>query len=411
MIETKEKECLLTLFNINRKLRDSVYNYLNFFSLKTDDFRENYLSYRYNTPSVNANNNERNILKINENFLKIFENELRSMNSLFEFLKEYFENYEKNYTITNKHDKELFKYYEINKYKNLKNIQNKEVLQRSDLMNLIFKNMIIIMEDSIIRDSVKSERKLNYFLLRNKYIKLPTRQNNDFERHNSINDNMKEYIKTNFKESKIEFGINIINIPPKNSSKFRILSPYNNTQQINPLSLYKIAQINIKLFPFHIIIQFNLNKELVYKNHKYLFNIKDEYNRQSYSELILIRKIKYLIQERIESILNLIYEEKKRKNMSLNNNSIIVFDEETLKEFLKKFINYINDYNKITNLKCNLCQKRAKYSYMEKCFLPPFYKLYKEKEILPPNNKNENDIEQKLFFHEECFRKMANSFL
>ena len=102
MIETKEKECLLTLFNINRKLRDSVYNYLNFFSLKTDDFRENYLSYRYNTPSVNANNNERNILKINENFLKIFENELRSMNSLFEFLKEYFENYEKNYTIKSK---------------------------------------------------------------------------------------------------------------------------------------------------------------------------------------------------------------------------------------------------------------------------------------------------------------------
>ena len=97
--------------------------------------------------------------------------------------------------------------------------------------------------------------------------------------------------------------------------------------------------------------------------------------------------------------------------MSINNNAIILLDEEILKEFLIKFINYVNDYNTITNIKCNLCQKMAKYSYMEKCFLPPFYKLYKDKEALLSNNKNDNNNKQTLFFHEECFRKIANSFL
>jgi hypothetical protein len=116
-------------------------------------------------------------------------------------------------------------------------------------------------EDSIVRDSVKNDRKANYFP-RNKINKLP-RQNSENERYHDINDYFREFIKNNFKESKIEIKISITS-PLKNNSKFRILSqnriPYNNSIYYNCSQ----AHINIKNIPFNIIIIFNLNKELIY---------------------------------------------------------------------------------------------------------------------------------------------------
>ena len=271
--------------------------------------------------------------------------------------------------------------------------------------------MIIQKEDSIVRDTVKTERKANYFA-RNKIINKFPRQNSENERHYNLNDYFKEYIKNNFKENnKLEIKVNILS-PSKNNSKFKIL-PQIRVQQINNSIYYNTSQahINVKSIPFNIILSFNLNKELVYNNHKFSISLKDEYDSPSHSDLILFKKVKCLLYERIKSILNLIYEEKRRKMNNTNNNNIILFDEEILKDFIIRFINYIYDFNIINKTKCYLCQNIVKFSENEKCFLPPFYKAYKEKEALLMNSKNENENEPKLFYHEDCFRKIAGSFL
>jgi hypothetical protein len=260
-------------------------------------------------------------------------------------------------------------------------------------------------EDLIVRDSVKSDRKANYFP-RNKINKLQ-RQNSENERNHDINDYFREFIKNNFKESKIEIKINITS-PLNNNSRFKIISP--NIIQHKKTLYYNssLALINIKNFPFNIIISFNLNKELIYNSNKFSLSLKDEYDSPSHSDLLLFKKVKCLLYERIISILNLIYEEKRRKMN--NSNNLILFDEEILKEFLIKFINYIYDFNMINKIECHLCKNIVKFSSSEKCFLPPFYKAYKEKEAIT-NSKNENENEPKLFYHEDCFRKIAGSFL
>lgn len=409
MLDTKENDFLFKINLMNKRLRNLVYNYLNFFSLKSEDYRENYLSYRANNSSLNVNNNdfEGNIIEMNENFLKNFENDLRSMNKLIENLNEFLNYNIKKSLITNKYDKEMFKYNDINKLKYLKNSQNRQTILRSNLVQIIFKYMITARKDSIIRDTIKRERIL--------YLSLKNKNNNKFDRQGSeeivqidnLNDYIKQYIKTNFKESNIEFSLNVINYQSQHSSKFNIQYSFNNRQQINQIPINKYAKINIKIFPLNILIGLNLNKELLLKKNIISFYLKDELNRPLYNELILMKKIKFLLEIRLNSILDLIYEEKKRRNITNNNNSKIFLDEEVLKEFLKRFLYYINDYNKMLYMKCNFCQKIVKYSYIDKCFFPPFYKLYKEKEI----NKNDNETEQKLFFHEDCFTKMANSFL
>ena len=412
MYDEKEKEYLYLLYNSIKKQRFQVYNYINFLSCKTDDYKENYLNYKYNIPTTNENKNinidDEEIQKRNENFIKFIDNELNKTYKDFENMSEYIKN-SKKYCIklNSRNEQEIIKYCSSIKTKNLKVYKNKETVLRSDFVSLMFKNMINIKEDSIIRDSVKSDRKVNYFP-RNKINKLP-RQNSDNERNYDINDYFREYIKNNFKDSKIEIKINNTS-PIKNNSKFRIL-PQNRIQQINSM-YYNTSQshINIKNIPFNIILSFNLNKELIYNNHKFLISLKDEYDSPSHSELILYKKIKCLLYERIISILNLIYEEKRRK-MNNTNSNLILFDEETLREFLIKFINYVYDFNMINKTKCHLCQNIVKFSSSEKCFLPPFYKAYKEKEALTMNSKNENENEPKLFYHEDCFRKIAGSFL
>ena len=412
MYDEKDKDYLYSLNNSIKKQRFQIYNYINFLSCKTDDYKENYLNYKYNIPIKNENKNinidEEEIQKRNENFLKFIENELNKSYKDLENMNEYIKNSKKyilNINIRN--EQEVIKYYSSIKKKTLKTCQNKETIFRSDFVSLIFKNMINKKEDSIVRDSVKSDRRTNYFP-RNKINKLP-RQNSDNERNYDINDYFREYIKNNFKDSKIEIKINNTS-PIKNNSKFRIL-PQNRIQQINSM-YYNTSQshINIKNIPFNIILSFNLNKELIYNNHKFLISLKDEYDSPSHSELILYKKIKCLLYERILSILNLIYEEKRRK-MNNTNSNIILFDEEILREFLIKFINYVYDFNMINKTKCHLCQNIVKFSSSEKCFLPPFYKAYKEKEALTMNSKNENENEPKLFYHEDCFRRIAGSFL
>ena len=412
-MEEKDIRIISDINTINKRLKSLIFNYLNFLSSKTIDYKDNYLSYKYNTSiKEHTNNNQdkdNNIKNRNEYYLQKIENEVPLMNKVLESFNNYFDSYNKKYPVINGNILELKTYYNIQKLRNLKNIQNNEITLKSHLLFLIFKNMININEDSIVRESIRNERK-NYYLSKNKNIKSPKKLN-ELERP-SICDLIKDYIEKYFKESKIEIALNIINVPSKSYNKFRVsTSSYSNkSQQYNSsLSIHnQFAQINIKLFPFNINIGLYLNKNIIYNNkEKVNISIKDEYKRPSFSNLILFKKINNFLKERINSIFNIIIDEKRRKNISNMNNNII-FDEDALYDFLKRLINYIYDYNNITKKKCGLCEKIVKYSFGEKTYLPPYYKIYKEKENTQMNAKIINESEQKLFFHEECFKKLAN---
>ena len=421
MFEEEEKSYLINIINYQKKQREKLFSYLNFLSCKRDDYRENYLNYKYNSKSPKENRNfdisEEEIKKKNENYMKFIETEYPEMYKFFEKLGQYLE-YHKYYQNQNLNCQEIYKYYEKHKLRYLKIYLNKEITLRSDFLSLTFKNMVNIMEDSIIRESVKADRKMNYYNRNKISNKFPRLNNNNERNHGNINDYFKEYIKSYYKESNIDMTINIIDMQKKNMSKFRTSSsyPYQRPQQINnsTTQYFRYAMIYINIFPFKIHLSFQLNKEIQYNNYKFNLSLKDEYRSQISNELILYKKVKALLYERIISINNLIYEEKRRKNINnninnINTNSNIIFDNEFLKEMLFKFINYINDFYLINKIKCHLCDNIIKYSYAEKCFLPPFYKLYnKEKKIYLQNLKNVNEVEPKLFYHEDCFKKIAN---
>lgn len=407
MLDEKDNRYIGEIYNINKRLKSFLFSYLNFLSSKTKDYKENYLSYKYNTSfKENTNNNQDkdNIAKRNEYYLNKIENEFPLMNKLFESLNVYIESYNKKYPVTNGNMQELAMINNIIKLKYLKNNQNNDITVKNNFLYLIFKNMINIMEDSIVRESLKSERR-NIYLTRNKIIKSPKKKNESERAY--ICESIKDYIKTYFNESKIEITCNIVKIASKNYNKFRVLSssyPSKSHQYNTPLNTYnQIAQINLKLFPFSISISLYLNKNI----EKINISIKDEYQRKSFSNLILFKKINNLFQLRINSIVNIINSEKRRNYTANMNNNNSLFDEEDLIDLLKRFINYIYDYNNITKKKCGLCEKITKYSCIEKTFLPPYYKLYKEKDN-QMNVKMINESDQKLFFHEECFKKTAN---
>ena len=183
MFEGKEKEYLLSLHNINRRIKVATLSYLNFLSIKTEGYKDNYFNYKYDNISENKiiNVTKEEIIKRNENFVKIIEKELPLLFEIYTQINEYIDKF-KNYSLTNRNNQDLYMFYENHKIKSIKIIQSKEIIQKCDLINLIFKSMIILSKDLIIRESVKADRKLNYFWVRNKVLNKLSRQNVDLER-------------------------------------------------------------------------------------------------------------------------------------------------------------------------------------------------------------------------------------
>ena len=315
MFEEKEKEYLISLISSQTRQRRQLYNYLNFLSCKTDDYRENYLNYKFNyrTPANEAkiDISEEEIVKKNENFLKFIENEMSELFRFLEKLKEYVENWSKINPGGIQSPKEMYDYYKHHKIKALKNYRNKEIMQRSDLLGILFQNMMNLKEDSMVRESIKTDVRLNN--IRNKFLNKMQKQSSDIERSNDIISYFKEYIQKNYKDSPMKLSLAIINLQIKNVSP-KLLHSFQNKR---PSS--KLLQINIKIYPINIIIGFYLNKELIYNNYKFIFTLKEEYKRQANNDFILHKKIKILFYERIISILNMIYEEKRRLNIKVKN--------------------------------------------------------------------------------------------
>jgi len=409
MLEGKDKDYLTSIYNSIRKIRHLIYNYLNYCSMKNKDYKETYLNYKYSFPSDNVTKNieqtEEEIKKKNEIFCKNFENELSMMNRILESLKEYIENNSRNNGI-NRNNQELIRYLDYQKKLNIKAYQKLEIAQRSEFLYIIFKGMINSNHVMYARESVKIERKNNLLLLRSKYIKLQ-RQSNDMERNASPNEVIKEYIARYYKESNIKINIDIINIPSKIYSKSKL-----------PIPILKMANININFGTLCFLISLHYEKEFSHSykiNHLSVNNIDLFEPKSIISKSLLFKKIAKLLENRFLHMLNFVYDEKRKKQSMLFNNpnsSIVKVDKEFLIEFLKKLVNYLYDYDKIFKIKCDFCGKLTNYSSVEKYFFPPYYKIYKEKEMPPSqNNKTAIEVEKNLFYHEDCFRKMANPSL
>jgi hypothetical protein len=407
MLEGKDKDYLNILNNNIKKIRHLIYNYLNYFSMKNKDYKEVYLNYKYSFPSDNGTKNieqnEEEIKKRNEIFCKNFENELSSMNRLLESLKEYIETSSRNNGIS-KSNQELIRNIDYQQKLFTKIYQNREIGQRSDFLYIIFKAMINSNNDLYVRESVKSERRSNLLLLRNKYIK-PQRPINDVERIDSPNEVIKDYITKNYKESNIKINIDIINIPSKIYSKSKL-----------PIPIPKVANINVNIGPLYLLISLPYEREYshnyrptLFVNNIYLFEPKS-----IMSKTVLFRKITNLLEFRFRPMLNFVYEEKRKKQNILFNNPnspSVKIDKEFLVEFLKKLVNYLYDYDKIFKIKCDFCGKLTKYSLVEKYFFPPYYKMYKEKEMPLSQNNKIIEVEKNYFYHEDCFKKIANPSL
>lgn len=403
MLEGKDKEYLNTIYTNFRKIRHVTFNYLNFFSMKNKDYKESYLNYKYSFPPDNGIKNielnEEEIIKRNELFFKNIMNELSTMNKLLASLKEHIEVSNRNNGI-NRNNQDIINNLDYQEKIISNNTHNREIIQRTDLLYLIFKAIINSSYDLYIRETIKNERRSNLLLFRNKFLK-SQRPSNDMERNISPNEVIKEYITKNFIETNIKINIDIININSKIYSKSRM-----------PIPLAKMANININIGPMYFLISLPFEREYshtfrpnVSVNNLYLFEPKSVI-----SKTILFQKIKNMLIHRIHPLLNLVYEKKKSMLYNNPNSTSIKMDKDFLVEFSKKLVNYLFDYDRIFKIKCDYCGKLAKYSLYENYFFPPYFKMYKEKEIpLPQNNKVPIDFEKNLFYHEDCFKKISNS--
>mgnify|MGYP006873080114 CR=1 FL=1 len=259
-------------------------------------------------------------------------------------------------------------------------------------------------ENVFAKNILKNEIRANEF----KTIRNIIRQK--IEESKSINDYINEYITNDFKESPIEKKSNDDN-PPQ---------IYFNCKES---AEYEFVEINIKISIFDIYIKMPFNKLFNLYNfyNKIFFTIKKNtslYSFQkgnikypekllkndSFENLLLIKYIRNLYLEKSYIIIKMIImqspKEESRKTF---------VGKDVLIEFCKRFIYYIHDYNKLFTAKCSICGNSAKFSLKEKCFFPPFYKIYKEKELIDSiNNSKGNSIN--LFSHAECLKKWDFSY-
>jgi hypothetical protein len=265
--------------------------------------------------------------------------------------------------------------------------------EKNDLL-IQFLQLINIRENIPTKNLVRSKSKYKINIIRQ-----------IIEETKSINDYINEYINNDLKETHIK---------KKQNEKVPPHIYFNCKESIES----EFAEINIKLYIFDIYIKIPFNKffNLINFYNKFIFTIKkiDPYSFQKennnypkkllkiddFENLLLIKYIKDLYKTTsyiiIKMIIMKIKEEEKR---------IPLVGKEVLIEFCKRFIYYIRDYDNLFTIKCSLCGKSAKFSLKEKCFFPPYYKIYREKEEIDIINKEtRNPIN--LFYHVECFKKL-----
>lgn len=406
IIDEKEKKKIKSeeiinffIFQISKNLRLHTYNIFNLITNKNYKINNEEKIYQ-----SEANiNNENKIINIFNIIVRILES-----------LKYYLSIFNNNQYYILPYDYSRFSF-KLNCNKNF---------TRIDLCNIIYINLINVSNNMLMRNIIKSERNIR----ENNLIK-----NRVFKTYNdnskSINDYINEYIENMIKDLQKNSKLKLKGNKEIKYPKIFFNCEISNLNKNIPNSAYckQFVEIYIKFFIFDIYIKipyykiFNIYnffyKVLISIKSKYneynensLTNTKKEFNldiKNNFQNLVLIKKLKTIFEARIYRIIKLIIDEKKyNKKIPIGQKITIeerndFFGKDVLIEFCKRFISYIYDYNNLFNTKCAVCDKIAKYSLTEKCFFPPYYKIYKEVSNLRYN------IEENPFFHEECFKKIS----
>ena len=373
MLELKENNDVFTVFRMEKNIRDSVYNIFILLFEKNDKDKD----------------------IINDKFANVKQKLLEELISLNAFLKKLNDSIDYNNNNTNNisNNKDLIKYYDkiikINKWE----LFFKEIFQRTDLINIMFKNFFNINKDTIIRKKTKSDR------YRTLFLKNPQQIKNEKHLYKSTI----EYILKNIEQNECE-------------TEFKM--KFYENMKIEFLSKENNYIIYLQLPTFNVLLELPFDKNCILNIFFFKIEIigKDEYHNKSYFERLecykknnkklLFKKIQNLFNVRFFSLLNILIEEKIKNNPNIKNNI-----NEYLIEIALRFIDYIYDYYNLFKIKCDICGKKTKYNPIEKCFFPPYYKLLTNKDsILSAKKKiNEKNNEKivNLFVHEECFKKIG----
>ena len=404
MLSINEKKVIENLEKIENKLRNSFYNILNLLSIKSEEYNENYNLYKFSIKPKKEVITDINMNIIITNFEKYKNshfNELQSFNNFLNKLDSLYNPKKNDFIIIFNNLEEMYKFYNTQKKIFLLSKFYHELLNRSDLFKIMMKDIINSKEDLIIRNILISERFRGFILKTSYQVK------KDKLKLNQIKELLTKSIKDIFNELKI-----------KKENKPIILK---NIQIYKYLKLeFKYIEhqllVNIILPIFNILLKLPFNKKydlkkftfflLIFGNEGNEYELNYRYfnsDKKNTKKLLLYKKIESLFKKRIVSIAEIVLKEKRMENNNININTGIT-NNEYLIDILQKFMDYTSDYYKLFKIKCNLCQKNVKYSYIEKCFYPPYYKIYSEREI---SNLRNNEKTENLFVHEECFKKMA----
>ena len=365
-MEESEKKQIHSIIKTSLQLKNIVNSYLYFLTLLSENPDSSFIRNKSQLilPSISnvKNLNDAQIIQENQKYIKVIEKELLVFNELLEIWSKYFEKNSKN--VNNYRNPNEFSNINNQKLLHFKYILFKDKIQKNELIFLIFKHIISINKAAIVADSLKNEIINSYLFFRNR--NKPDKTN----LHDSINDIKTEI--NNYIEKVLVSDI-----------------------QFNYISDNLIA---IKHYPFEIDIGLPSKENIKPGKYKVIVGVNIAHQKIENQKLVLIHKIKALFENRVLSMINLIFEEKRKLNQK-----DFTFTTQNLFEFIKNFLNYIADYNNIMKKKCSLCNKISKYSNTEKSFFPPYYKLYKQNKInleKDSNSKLSSDKEN-LFFHEE----------
>lgn len=364
--------------NISMKLRAYVYDFLKM--VEKNDSNDNENNINKDDDKIQKDNKCKNILysldQLNKNLVRINNNEINIEG--IDFSKNPY-TYRKSYERAN---------FYIILFKNLTEIKD-NMLERD-----LYKKDIIIFESRIAR--------IRFNRLQ--------RQRNETK---SVNDIINEYINNGFKETQNQ------NQPNKNDYPNIYFNFKESEQEYS-------AEISIRFYIFDINIKMPFNKTFNYQNYfnKIKFSLErnintfqieniisdiseDALKKEKYENLLLIKHLKEEFSNLSYLLIGKIVNQNIQFSNQLNLNPQVV-GKDTLIEFCKRFIYFIHDFNNIFKIKCSICGKSAKYSTTNKCFFPPYYKLYKEREPINYISNSEGSPIN-LFYHKECYKKLDYS--
>ena len=364
--------------NISMKLRAYVYDFLKM--VEKNDSNDNENNINKDDDKIQKDNKCKNILysldQLNKNLVRINNNEINIEG--IDFSKNPY-TYRKSYERAN---------FYIILFKNLTEIKD-NMLERD-----LYKKDIIIFESRIAR--------IRFNRLQ--------RQRNETK---SVNDIINEYINNGFKETQNQ------NQPNKNDYPNIYFNFKESEQEYS-------AEISIRFYIFDINIKMPFNKTFNYQNYfnKIKFSLErnintfqieniisdiseDAQKKEKYENLLLIKHLKEEFSNLSYLLIGKIVNQNIQFSNQLNLNPQVV-GKDTLIEFCKRFIYFIHDFNNIFKIKCSICGKSAKYSTTNKCFFPPYYKLYKERDPINYISNSEGSPIN-LFYHKECYKKLDYS--